>query len=82
MLWVYILAQKNSSLFDTGIIYMLHKSGCTISWILNYNSQVSKDPVHFDVICVSNFFLSLFVPQVKETLSLRFFIDGLLFPTI
>jgi len=32
VIWVYMLAKKNSSHFDIGGVYMLHRGTCAFSW--------------------------------------------------
>ena len=77
---MYKLAKKISSHFDIGGVYMLHR--CTFVFSSNHDyTQVIKVSVvhrHSGVVLVSNFFLGLHVPRVKETPSLGFFGEGLL----
>ena len=59
---------------------MLHRGTCALS--SNHDcTQVIKVSVvhrHSGVVLVSNFFLGLHIPRVKETTSLGFFEEGLL----
>ena len=78
---MYKLAKTISSHFDIGGVYMLHKGTCALSSNHDYTHRLSRFFVvhmHFGVVLVSNFFLGLHVPRVKETRSLGFFEDGLL----
>ena len=77
--------QKNSSHFDIGGVYMLHRGTCAISSSHDYTHMLSRFVIkvsvvhmHVGVVLVSNFFLGLHVPHVKETPSLRFSKDDLL----
>ena len=78
--WVYVLAKKILSHFDIGGIYMLHRGKCALSSNHDYTHviKVSVVHTHSGVVLVSNFFLDLHVPRVKETPSLGFFGDGFL----
>ena len=60
---------------------MLHRGTCALSLNHDYThglSNVSVVHMHSNVVLVSNFFLGLYVPRVKETPSLGFSGDGLL----
>ena len=78
---MYKLAKKISSHFDIGRVYMLYRGTCALSSNHDYTHRLSKVYVvhmHSSVVLVSNFFLGLHVPRVKETPSLGFSRDGLL----
>ena len=81
---MYKLAKKNSSHFDIGGVYMLHRGTCALSSNHDYTQviKVSMVHMHSNVVLVSNFFLVLHMPWVKETPSLGFFKDGLLFSEV
>ena len=72
--------QKNSSHFDIGRVYMLHRGTCALSSNHDYTQIINVSVVHwhFGVVLVSNFFLDLRVPHVNETPSLGFSEEGLL----
>ena len=74
-----MLAKKISSHVDIGGVYMLHRGTCALSSNHDYTQVINVFVVHWhsDVVLVSNFFLGLHVPCVKETPSLGFFGDGL-----
>ena len=59
---------------------MLHRGTCVLSSNHDYTQVINVSVVqwHSGVVLVSNFFLGLHVPQMKETLSLGFSRDGLL----
>ena len=70
-----MLAKKISSHFDIGRVYMLHRGARALSSNHDYTHRLSRFFVvhmHFGVVLVSNFFLGLHVPHVKETPSLGF----------
>ena len=76
-----MLAKKISSHVDIGGVYMLHRGTCALSSNHDYTHMLSRfSTIHTysGVVLVSNFFLGLHVPRVKETLGLGFFGDGLL----
>ena len=75
-----MLAKKISNHFDIGGVYMLHRGTCALSSNHDYTQiiKVSMVHTHSGVVLVSNFFLGLHVPRVKEIPSLGFFGDGLL----
>ena len=75
-----MLAKKISSHFDIGGVYMLHRGTCALSSNHDYTLVIKVSVVHrySGVIFVSNFFLGLHVPRVKETLSLGFSEEDLL----
>ena len=67
--------QKRFKPFYIGGVYMLHKGTCALSSNHDYTHRLSKVSVvhrHSGAIFVSNFFLGLHVPRVKETPSLGF----------
>ena len=59
---------------------MLHRGTCVLSsnhdYTIGYQGSVVH--THSSVVLVSNFFLFLHIPRVKETPSLGFCEDGLL----
>ena len=73
---MYKLAKKISSHFDIGGVYMLHRGTCVLSSNHDYTQVINVSMVyrHSSVVLVSNFFLGLHIPRVKETPSLGF--DG------
>ena len=77
---MYKLGKKNSSHFDIGGVYMLHRGTCALKSNHDYTQVINVSVVqwHSSVVLVLNFFLSLHVPRVNETPSLGFFGDGLL----
>ena len=74
------LAKKNSSHFDIGGVYMLHRGTCALSSNHDYIQVINVSVVHWHsgVVLVSNFFLGLHMAREKETPSLGFSGDGLL----
>ena len=82
LILVYMFAKENLSYFDIGVVYMLHRGTWALSSNHDYTHRfikVSMVHTYFGVILVSNFFLGLHVLRVKETPSLGFSRDGLLF---
>ena len=75
-----MLAKKISSHFDICGVYMLHRGTCALSSNHDYIQVINVSVVHWHsgVVLVSNFFLGLHVPHVKETPSLEFSRDDLL----
>ena len=75
-----MLAKKNSSHFDIGGVYMLHRGICALSSNHDYTYVIKVSVVHMHsgVVLVSNLILGLHMPRVKETPSLEFFGDDLL----
>ena len=75
-----MLVKKISSHFNIGEVYMLHRGTCALSSNHDYIQVINVSVVHWHsgVVLVSNFFLGLHVPRVKETPSLEFFEDDLL----
>ena len=75
-----MLAKKISSHFNIGGVYMLHRGTCVLSSNHDYTQVINVSVVqwHSGVVLVSNFFLGLHVPRVKETPNLGFSREGLL----
>jgi len=59
---------------------MLHRGTCALSSNHDYTQVINVSVVqwHSGVVLVSNFFLGLHVPRVKETPNLGFSREGLL----
>ena len=72
--------QKNSSHFDIGGVYMLHRGTFAFSSNHDYAHRLSRFLwfIGIPVSYSSQTFLGLHVPCVKKTSSLGFFGDGLL----
>ena len=75
-----MLAKKILSHINIGGVYMLHRGTCALSSNHDYIQVINVSIVHwhYSVVLVSNFFLGVQVPRVKETPSLGFSRDGLL----
>ena len=75
-----MLAKKISSSFDIDGVYILHRGTCALSSNHDYTQDINVSVVHWHscVVLVSNFFLGLHMPRVKETPSFGFFEDDLL----
>ena len=75
-----MLAKKISSYFNICGVYMLHRGTGALSSNHDYTHVIKVSVVHWHsgVVLVSNFFLGLHVPRVKETPSFGFSGEGLL----
>ena len=66
--------------FDISGVYMLPRGTCALLSNHDYIQVINVSVVHWHsgVVLVSNFFLGLHIPRVKETTSLGFSEEGLL----
>ena len=71
---MYKLAKKFSNHFDIDGVYMLYRGTCALSSNHDYTHVIKVSVVHMHsgIVLVSNFFLGLHVPRVKETSSFGF----------
>ena len=76
--------QKNSSHLDIDGVYLLHRGTFALSSYHDYTHVIKVFVVHMHsgVVLLSNFFLGLHMPRVRETPSFGFSKDGLLLSVV